>query len=338
MVVKIKKMVATSMVLVLMLSSVMEGERYIAQAQGRTERMAIETGNIEQRGVSTGGAISVPEVEEAYCETGIVTPKEETPMTETSAVQREFGHSCELETIKEQERQEQEHATGALSMSDVILETLTDAKNDALSKYSNYYSKSIVSTIKSMYILSTYNYKQLYMNAVYGKISGSCAEVSATSVAEYYTRKGYAVTLGHKNATDIFTKMVNYGFITGAYTGTSTYTSKLKMIYTEYYKGYKKSLTGKYITSGIETHINNYNIYAKPMSISIQAPNGDDHTVTVAGLYDIIVKYKKKKGDAYSTSTYTYYAINDGYKGSTSGDARIQYVRKKYVYGATYIS
>lgn len=71
----------------------------------------------------------------------------------------------------------------------------------------------------------------------------------------------------------------------------------------------------------------------KPVLGSFKAPNGDGHSMAIAGYYDITVQYKKKKNDKkYVKETTRYYVVNDGYhlaRGDKSG--RIQYINEKYL-------
>lgn len=78
---------------------------------------------------------------------------------------------------------------------DIILETLDDAKVAALKDTSGS-SKSISSAVQSKWVLGTTNYNQSYLNEKYNhkypknvKAQGTCSEVAATILTEYYNRK-----------------------------------------------------------------------------------------------------------------------------------------------------
>ena len=49
----------------------------------------------------------------------------------------------------------------------------------------------------------------------------------------------------------------------------------------------------------------------KPVIGAFHAPNGNRHSVAIAGYYDITVQYKKKKNDTkYASKTTRYYVVN----------------------------
>ena len=71
----------------------------------------------------------------------------------------------------------------------------------------------------------------------------------------------------------------------------------------------------------------------KPVIGAFHAPNGNRHSVAIAGYYDITVQYKKKKNDTkYASKTTRYYVVNDGYHAATgTNSGRVQYISEKYL-------
>lgn len=86
-----------------------------------------------------------------------------------------------------------------------------------------------------------------------------------------------------------------------------------------------------YYTSSLSDKIEKLHNNAIPVKGKFVALNEDCHAMVIAGYYDITVKYKKSRSSSYSYITYRYYTVNDGWKHSTKGDRRIQYIRRKYL-------
>ena len=161
-------------------------------------------------------------------------------------------------------------------------------------------------------------------------ISGTCSLVAATSVAEYYNRKKYTSI---KNFSDKpqFVKMVAAGYLTKAFNGNGTVTGKLPKVFEKYYSSYKIKLSSNNDIFRTENTIKSYNKNAKPVVGHLEAPNGKSHTVVVIGTYDVTMKYRKKLSKKYTTKTFKYYAICDGWNDCSSGNKRVQYVEAKYL-------
>ena len=164
--------------------------------------------------------------------------------------------------------------------SDIILETLSDAEKDALSRVN--YSDEVVSSAKSKYVLMTYNYAQGTLNAYYNRIKGSnvdgtCSEVAATSLVEYYNRKKYCKILDDTTGDRViwqeeFVKFVDIGYDLGIYDGTGTTTAKIYKLFKPYYIEYNKAQGNRdvlFIINAIES----YNNQAKPVIANLVAPN-----------------------------------------------------------------
>ena len=167
-------------------------------------------------------------------------------------------------------------------------------------------------------------------------VDGTCSIVAGTSMAEYYTRKGYAKTLGHSSYKKIFTSMVQMGYGSGAYNGTTTADSKFYKVLSAYYKSYKKNKYGYFIRDSVDYFVEANNKNAKPV-VGHFHTTGTGHSMVIAGYYDVTVKYQKTKNSRMQTKTIRYYAVNDGWTNSTSGDARISYIDSKYLKSITRI-
>lgn len=224
----------------------------------------------------------------------------------------------------------------AAKMKNIIIETPTQVRDDALSRCSGP-TKKVISAVKSK-LLKTYNYEQKKLNESHPqKITGTCSEVSATEIAEYYTRMKYAVTLTHKQRNTIFYKMMGFASLCGAYNGKESIVNKLPKLYTRYYYAYKKYLRGCLSVRNFRGLIERFHKRGRPVAANLHAPSGEAHTVTVCGYYDVIVKYKKYNAKSYQTKEMRYYAINDGWKTATEGDKRVQYVREEYMDSVVYL-
>lgn len=224
----------------------------------------------------------------------------------------------------------------AAKMKNIIIETPTQVRDDALSRCSGP-TKKVISAVKSK-LLKTYNYEQKKLNESHPqKITGTCSEVSATEIAEYYTRMKYAVTLTHKQRNTIFYKMMGFASLCGAYNGKESIVNKLPKLYTRYYYAYKKYLRGCLSVRNFRGLIERFHKRGRPVAANLHAPSGEAHTVTVCGYYDVIVKYKKYNTKSYQTTEMRYYAINDGWKTATEGDKRVQYVREEYMDSVVYL-
>ena len=223
------------------------------------------------------------------------------------------------------------------TMSKCVLSTIDDMKADALKDYKNYYDKSADAKLTSNYLLLCYNFKQTDLNVYYKteygvNISGSCAMVASTSVAEYYTRKGFAKTLNYSKYKQIFSSFVSLGIGSGVYDRKKTYCGRLYDVVNKYYCSYDYWGYGKNTTTNIENEISKYNKNKKPVVGHFRAPSGDGHSMVILGYYDVTVKYKKKKSDSkYKTNKIRYYAVNDGWENCKSGDKRVSYIRSSYL-------
>lgn len=232
---------------------------------------------------------------------------------------------------------EDDRTCRAAKMNKIIFETPTQVRYNAESRCSGT-NKKIQSAVKSK-LLKTYNYDQEKLNNAYPihTITGTCAEVSATEIAEYYTRMKYAVTFNHKQRNTIFYQMVGFAALCGAYNGKETNVSKLPKLYTRYYYAYQKYIQGHPKKWRMREFIEEYHKRGRPVAANIFAPSGEGHAVTVCGYYDVMVKYKKYNSKSYETKEMRYYAINDGWKDATEGDKRVQYVSEDYVDSIVYL-
>lgn len=155
-------------------------------------------------------------------------------------------------------------------------------------------------------------------------------------MAEYYSRRGYAITLRHSKYKKIFATMVNLGFGTGAYRhGYGTTNSKLSKVLSAYYDIYKKYLDGEYILTSLNDKISSYNRICKPVIGHFKAPNGDGHDMVIVGYYDIKISYQKYKNSGKYLKTTRFYVVNDGWHYSIGGSGRVQYINAKYLKGIT---
>lgn len=265
-----------------------------------------------------------------YTENNMVS--EEVPVYENVAITKEVPTTKKImvsgETIYER-------AAAENDMEECVLDTLKEVEKDVLKNFSKYYSKKANVKRKSVYLLSTYNYKQKDLNIYYKKeygtvISGSCSMVASTSAVEYYTRKNYAKTLNSSKYKNIFSAMVLIGFGTGAYGGKSTQYSKLYQVIKIYYNSYGKTGYGKYVTTKVGDEITAYNKKQRPVVGHFQAPNKEAHAMLIAGYYDVTVIYKKTKDSKPETMTVRYYAVNNGWNNAASREKRISYKRSDY--------
>lgn len=156
-------------------------------------------------------------------------------------------------------------------------------------------------------------------------------------MAEYYTRKGYAKTLGNSKYKRIFGTMVTLGYGTGAYNGKETTRNKFYKVISAYYDIYEKMKDGEYVQSLVAKRIKEYNEKKKPVIGHFTAPNKDGHSMVIVGYYDITVSYQKTKQSKVETKTVRYYVVNDGWSYATSGGERISYVRDTYLKSITKI-
>ena len=171
---------------------------------------------------------------------------------------------------------------------------------------------------------------------MYGStVTGTCSMVAGTSLAEYYTRKGYSRTLGNSKYNRIFTSMVQMGYGSGAYTGRSTTDNKFHKVISAYYQSYEKNVRGDFENFFVDNYVASYNQNAKPVVGHFHSGTG--HSMVIAGYYDITVKYQKTKNSRMQTKTTRYYAVNNGWTYSTAGDARISYINSKYLKSITRI-
>ena len=201
----------------------------------------------------------------------------------------------------------------------------------------------------------TCNYSQSYLNSQYNQLyekeyTGTCSEVAITSLVEYYHRKnkdsgrissikGFDGTTDSSGAIgvwkDQFYQILDIAIDNEAYDiydpKGGTWPSKICGIITDYYDVYKKKLEGNRDTTLIKSTIKSYNDSAKPVIGNLTAPNGEGHTIVIAGFYDITVAYRNNTSEKWKSKTYRYYAINDGRKTCLEGDKRIQYVRAEYL-------
>lgn len=229
-------------------------------------------------------------------------------------------------------------ASSSASMYKIVYETLGEAEKGLSKEYSSYKYKTFYSKKTSSYVLSCKNYNQDTMNKYYNEkkpknqkdISGTCALVAATSVAEYYNRKGYT-SIKNFSAKQQFVKMVAAGYLTKAFNGTGTVTGKLPKAFEKYYSSYKIKLSGNNDMFNMDKTIKSYNKNAKPVVGHLKAPSGDAHAVVVIGAYDVTMKYRKKSSEKYKTKTFKYYAICDGWNDCSSGNMRVQYVEAKHL-------
>jgi len=111
-----------------------------------------------------------------------------------------------------------------------------------------------------------------------------------------------------------------------------TYRVGSQKILNKFYEKYKKTLTATRYTTQIASKIESYIAAGKPVVVSLDAPNGDAHSVVICGYYDISIRYNDSIGTSHSVASYRYYVINDGWKnGYHTDNERIQYVNSKYV-------
>ena len=221
-------------------------------------------------------------------------------------------------------------------MYDIILYSLDDVEKDALKNYASCYSKSVIIRRTSQYICETYNYNQTELNRYFKSeynraIDGSCSLVASTSVAEYYTRKNFARTMGHSNYKPLFGMLTTIGFSTGAYNGASTDSTKLYKVVNSFYNIYSKTGYGKCYTRDLENTIKRYNKNKRPVIGHFVAPNNDAHAMVIAGCYEATVTYKQKKNSTPKKNTMKYYVVNNGWFSATSGTKRLSYVRSDYL-------
>ena len=283
-------------------------------------------------------------------EVTLSTPKEMTPSIPeevTSSVPKEVTSSVPKEVtvsvptnngIEKSSRNDfsYESASKKQTIYNIVLDSLDDIKKDALKDYSKYYSKEAKVEKKSKYVCWTYNYSQTKLNKYYKKeygvnISGTCSMVASTSVAEYYTRKNYAKTLGRFKTNQLFSSLVLMGFGTGAYTGNSTKYALLYNVINKFYNTYNKTNYGKYITENVKKEVNAYNRRNRPVVGHFRAPNGEGHAMVIAGYYEVTITYQKKKNGTKGKKVIGYYAVNDGWNECTSGNRVLSYVRSDYL-------
>ncbi len=222
-------------------------------------------------------------------------------------------------------------------MDKIVLSTIEDMKEDALLPYKSYYKKSVDDCkLVSKYLLDTYNYSQTELNAQYqkeygSKVSGTCSEVACTSIAEYYTRKRFAKTLGYNKYKNIFNSMILLGYGIGAYDGMGTDVGSIYKIVNSYYTTYGFKGYGTRKTISIRSNISDYNKKKKPVLGSFVSPKGEGHSMVVAGIYELKITYKKTSKSKQKSVTVYYYAVNDGWYKATSGDNKISYIDEKYL-------
>lgn len=231
---------------------------------------------------------------------------------------------------------------GSAGMTDVVLETYNDAVDDAKSRVGGY-KYVTVSVTKSKSILATNNYSQTEMNEYYNKYNnkkfrGTCSEVAATILTEYYNRKGKCVirkgdTKGYIiNWKPYFRQYLNIAYYDlKIYDGEGTTTNKVQKLFKPFYKANEKSMVGDRDVWFVKDTIESYNKNGKPVLGNFEAPNGDRHSMIIAGYYDITVKYRNKTSESYKYKVYRYYVVNNGWKTWYSGNYRIQYIRAEYL-------
>ena len=238
---------------------------------------------------------------------------------------------------------------------DVVLETVEAAKNEALARMAalNYYDVSVYS-VTEHYVMATNNYSQSTFNKNFNEkygteFSGTCCEVAATSVIEYYYRKGYGGTIGHNDRQTIFNVVLNEAFECGAFPSNEgdmegTYNYLLKTAISGFYEYYGLKFTGKYYSSSVESRVEDALSSYKPVVGHFYAPNGDGHSMCINGYYDITLKYKfNEDSTSYSYLTWRYYRVNDGWRDGFSSDSsqtgpRLQYIFEDYLDAMTRIS
>ena len=68
---------------------------------------------------------------------------------------------------------------------------------------------------------------------------------------------------------------------------------------------------------------------AKPVVGKFHSPRRSEHGMVILGYYDVEVYYKKNGENR--TTTFRYYAVNDGYKECYEGNYRVQYIADRYI-------
>lgn len=295
-------------------------------------------------------------VETQYSETA----KTETVSVETANVESVPVESASVEKkkhkydAKKSDSDARRDRSGAAGIKDIIIETLDGAKKDAKNKHKDCYSKSVLKCEKSTkWILNTRNIKQSYCNLIYSidqKLdyipSGTCVQVAGASMTEYFTRKGFSKTYEGAKYIYAFSEMLlrtmmdnQITFVKGknGVESSGTHPHYFPYMYEYFYLRHNKKTKG-YLWDHDYESVKNLNKLSRPVHGTFYAPNKDGHSMVINGAYEITIEYKEKKKDKSKTKTYVYYTVNDGYKDSTKGDGRVQYVQRKYCGNITTLS
>lgn len=243
-------------------------------------------------------------------------------------------------SLKDDEQNLELSKDSALEMEDVVLEDWDEVLKFLKLVYSGY-DVSISKTMTSEYRLGCNNYSQATLNRNYynshkKEINGTCSWVAATSISEWFNRKGYA-KIGAFSRDKIFAEWIQVAKKEGAYVKNEySLNAKVPNAYTAFYKKKNVKLTGERNTSGLMKKINSYNKNNRPVHGNLKAPNGDGHAVVVLATYNVKVKFTNKKNGISKTTDYTFYAICDGWNNATYGDAtRVSYVCSDFLTGIT---
>lgn len=234
------------------------------------------------------------------------------------------------------------YTSSGLGMDDIVVETLDDAKNDALSRPSGSKNAFIADVSQSEGVWGTHNFSQSWLNKAYKiefgiKINGTCSEVAATILSEYYNRKERCVISSDRKGYQstwfpYFDKYITIASCLGIYKSSGgTDSDRLCIIFEPFYNMYNKSMEGKKYTSNLSDNVDKLHKKAIPVIGTFVAPNKEAHSMVIAGYYDITVVYRTESNTNYKSTTYRYYAVNNGWDSSCKGDKRIQYIRRSYL-------
>lgn len=326
-------------------------------ATGSTASIGTATEAVAAEGLATGGTATA-----AVATCGKAEATSQLPVSITYLVENrieiseeEVQNSIEYAEGKLDYLDEESVSYASQSIQDVVLEYVSAAESDAVDRviYAGYCDVSILTTEESYCLLATNNYSQESFNKKYNSVygtnyTGTCAETASVSAIEYYYRKGYGGTKGHSDRQLIFNRVLNQAIQCGAYPAKGnkggTYNKKLRTAISGYYDYYKVNLDGNYdssfLRSTVQKSINNK---VKPVIGHFHAPNGEGHDMCINGYYDITVCYKKtRKSTTYSSVTYRYYRVNNGWfyapsSDSSMTDERLQYIREEYLISITKI-
>ncbi|WP_156922977.1 hypothetical protein [Eubacterium xylanophilum] len=295
-------------------------------------------------------AVDSPCNETAYSESAIV----ETCSREYNCLKVDTNLEVSENGVKHSKRY------GSEGFDSIILETLDDAKKNALGKHKNCYKKSILSTIKSTkWILNTRNVRQTYCNRIYyleygdqvGMIpSGTCVQVTGSIMAEYYTRKGFAKTYEGAKYINAFKEMLYITFFdnqihfkklgNGEVWSSGTEDYYVPTMYEKFYQRHNNKTRGFRETDvdNLYSFIKNTISFSRPVHGGFVAPDKSAHAMSICGAYEITVEYKEKKKGKAKTKKYVYLVVNDGAKDCDDGNKRVQYIQKKYLDGIVTLS